>query len=162
MILLRVIGIEVHHWCFGLSAFNWSMWWEQVGLFTVPVAFHDICGGLCGSAGNSIKCVFVWRGCLSLTDGWGWPLRCCVSGAALWWFMYCFQSLNHKRWETVFTVSAWQQPLCLRPVVDRVAGYSNIFPTASLAGVVIYAENQSTFAISCCVILHYFDGQDSD
>lgn len=51
----------------------------------------------CGSAGSRIKWVFVWRGCLSLTNVWGWPLRNCVNGAAHVWLMNCFWSLNQKQ-----------------------------------------------------------------
>lgn len=115
-----------------LSAFNWSMWREEVGLFTRPVAFHDIFGPVppCRQQGRGIKCVYVWRD-LSLTDGWGWPLRSCGSRAALWWFICCFRSLNQKQWDTVFTVSAWQQSLCL--LLTEWQATQDLFPL-SLAG----------------------------
>lgn len=54
------------------------MQWGVVGLFMFPVASHDIL-----------------YACVCMCE-WG-ALRMCVSGAALWWFMYRFHSLNQNQ-----------------------------------------------------------------
>lgn len=65
---------------------------EEVRLFYSPTGVSWHLWPRVALQAAALKSVFPWRGCLPLTDGWGWPLRSCVSGAALQWFMFCFCS----------------------------------------------------------------------
>ena len=57
------------------SAAGWSMWSEEVGSFTVPVAFHDICVFCAEGEALSVCVVCFLGGGISLTNGCGWPFE---------------------------------------------------------------------------------------
>lgn len=159
MLFLIVIKMEAHHRCLGCLPL--TDWWG-VRMWVV----YSPCGlswhlwpraALQATTGRSIKCVYVWWGVLS-SNRWlrvaFWEARDLEQQSDDLSIACCLLIRNSR--ETFFTVNAWQQSLCLMPVVDRVAGHTNIFPPAFPAGVVITAANQSTMAVSCSVFSHYF------
>lgn len=96
-------------------------------------------------------------GCLPLTDGWGWSLRICVSGAALWWFMYRFRSPNQK--ESGKTHCQVWGPSLLTGNGKTTSMFPAALPAGCgrLSGKKINQLFQSLLAIS-----HHPDGRDND
>lgn len=85
----------------------------------------------------ALKRVSLWRGCLPLTDGWGWPSRSRVSGAALQWFMFCFCSPLIRNSGNQSLLSVLDSSHCVGGPLLTVAGCSDVFPASLLDGVAI-------------------------